>query len=52
MMRCKWHMDVLKEAVEVGCTTNRGETAVGEITGPSASGERKSRPVDVNWMEE
>lgn len=52
MMRCKWHMDVLKEAVEAGCTTNRCETAAGEIRGPSASAERKSRPVDVNWMEE
>lgn len=52
MMRCKWHMDVLKEAVEAGCTTNCSETAAGEITGPSASAERKYRPVDVNWMEE
>lgn len=52
MMRCKWHMDVLKEAAEAGCTTNRCETAAGEIRGPSASAERKSRPVDVNWMEE
>lgn len=52
MMRCKWHTDILKEAVEASCTTNRGETAAGEITGPGASAERKSRPVDVNWMEE
>lgn len=45
-------MDVLKETVEADCMTNRGEMAAGEITGPSASAERKSRPVDVNWMEE
>lgn len=45
-------MDVLKEAAEAGCTTNHGEMAAGEITGPSASAERKSRPVDVNWMKE
>lgn len=49
MMRCKWHMDVLKMA---GCKTNRSETAAGEITGPRVSAERKSRPVDVNWVEE
>ncbi len=52
MMHCKWHMDILKEATAAGCTTNHSETAAGQITGPSASAEKKSRPGDVNWMEE